>query len=238
MQGRSITVSPRLAAAASMLEGSHCVADIGCDHGKLAVYLLQHSICDRVVASDISEDSLNKARRIAERLIPDGRMICRVGDGFGAISPGECDSAAVLGMGGTVMARLLSEHAPNKLGIRLIVLQPMRAQADIRSYLHQSGYHVLYDRIVRERERFYQVFLTEYRGFVQSLPEGWPIGFYDIGYCSLVQHDDNLLPLCMRLLGGVRARLHTAAGTAGEQPLAEKEKCIMDVIRLIKEDRR
>lgn len=218
-----------------MLTGSRCVADIGCDHGQLSVYLLQHALCERVVASDISEGSLNKARRIAERLIPDGRMLCRVGDGFGAVSPGECDAAAVLGMGGTVMARLFEEHAPHALGIRRIVLQPMRAQADIRSYLHQSGYHVVLDRIVRERDRFYQVFLTQYQGSVQSLPEGWPTGFHDVGYCSLVQNDENLLPLCTHLLSCVRKRLCTAAGTAGEPALAEKEKCLMDVIRLIKE---
>ena len=37
------------------------VADIGCDHGKLALALLQNNICNHVDLIDISQDSLTKA---------------------------------------------------------------------------------------------------------------------------------------------------------------------------------
>ena len=66
MSDRFVHITPRLHAALEMLTGSDTVADIGCDHGRLTAALLQKQICKMVIASDISEPSLEKARRLIE----------------------------------------------------------------------------------------------------------------------------------------------------------------------------
>ena len=62
---KKIRLRPRLQAAADMINGSHRAADIGCDHGRLSVALLQQGRADRVIASDISAPSLQKATELA-----------------------------------------------------------------------------------------------------------------------------------------------------------------------------
>ena len=55
-----VHLRPRLSRALDMLRGSQTVADIGSDHGRLAVALLQPGAAERVIACDISAPSLEK----------------------------------------------------------------------------------------------------------------------------------------------------------------------------------
>ena len=50
-----IRLSPRLAAAAALLDGGGGFADIGTDHAYLPVYLIQSGKCERALACDVGE---------------------------------------------------------------------------------------------------------------------------------------------------------------------------------------
>ena len=76
-----VHLRPRLSRALDMLRGSQTVADIGSDHGRLAVALLQQGAAERVIACDISAPSLEKARALCSRCGRGGRMDIRVADG-------------------------------------------------------------------------------------------------------------------------------------------------------------
>ena len=52
-----VHLRPRLSRALDMLRGSQTVADIGSDHGRLAVALLQQGAAERVIACDIRAPS-------------------------------------------------------------------------------------------------------------------------------------------------------------------------------------
>ena len=95
-----VHLRPRLNRALDMLRGSQTVADIGSDHGRLAVALLQQGAAERVIACDISAPSLEKARALCGRCGLGGRMDFRVADGLGGLHPGEADALVMAGMGG------------------------------------------------------------------------------------------------------------------------------------------
>ena len=59
-----IALDPRLSMIARMVGACECCADIGCDHGRLGAFLLQSGQCRRVQLTDISEPSLDKAKRL------------------------------------------------------------------------------------------------------------------------------------------------------------------------------
>ena len=59
-----IRADKRLAAIGDCVEG-RCVADIGCDHGKLACGLVAEGRAERAIATDISAACLVKARELA-----------------------------------------------------------------------------------------------------------------------------------------------------------------------------
>ena len=185
-----IHLSARLSLALDMLAGAGTVADIGCDHGRLACALAQQDAAARVIAVDIAEAPLERARQLVSRTGLAGRVELRLGDGLTALLPGEADAICLLGMGGTLMARLLDEATEPFQGAKRIVFQPMRAAEDIRRYLYERGCHILEDRLVLDAGRIYQVFMAGPPSAEQHpLPPGWPADYHKLGYTAFMRRD-------------------------------------------------
>ena len=222
MRTRSVSVTPRLEAALDMLAGFDTVADIGCDHGRLTAALLQNQICRRIIASDVSGPSLDKARSLIEHIGLSDRVSFREGDGCSVLFPGECDAIALLGMGGTLMVRILEACPVPLAGAKAIVLQPMRAQDDIRRYLYNNHFHIVCDRVVLDHGRLYQVLKAVPGSAPESLPDGFPDDFYDVGYRAFADRDELLPALCRQQLAAHKKMLRTANGTEGEAIIRHK----------------
>lgn len=58
-----LPISKRLMACAAWVDPGQRVADIGTDHGYLAIYLLRSGRARRVLAADIAPQPLERARR-------------------------------------------------------------------------------------------------------------------------------------------------------------------------------
>ena len=200
------------------------VADIGCDHGRLCCALLQRDARARCIASDVSVPSLAKARSLARLTGLWERIDFRIGDGLSVLHDGEAEAVALLGMGGTLMARLLDACPTPLMGARLAVLQPMRAGEDIRRYLYARGYCVERDLVVADAGRLYEVFsvLPPAPGARDAWPEGFPVDCFSVGYRAFATREPLLEALVQRQLAQCELRLRTARGTPGEATLAEK----------------
>ena len=60
-------LSHRLAACCQFVRPGDRVADVGCDHGYLGIYLLQKNIAASVIASDVALQPLASARENARK---------------------------------------------------------------------------------------------------------------------------------------------------------------------------
>ena len=220
MNDRYVHLTPRLRCALSMLNGSGIVADIGCDHGRLTAALLQQHACEQVIAADISEPSLEKAKQLLFHIGLNDRVSFRLGNGLDVLDRSEnVDAIALLGMGGTLMVELLSRDTEKIKDHTALVLQPMRAQSDIREYLYRNAFRITHDRIVCERGRYYQIFRAEKGDGIQLWPYGFPNDFFEVGYQSFADADENLSPYCELQLSILNKQLRTAGGSPGESKL-------------------
>ena len=154
-----IALDPRLSMIARMVGACECCADIGCDHGRLGAFLLQSGQCRRVQLTDISEPSLDKARRLIHGLGLTDRVRFSVGDGLKALeeTPGVI---VVAGMGGTTIADILSDGRDRLAGARL-VLQPNVAAPQLRQALCRLGYAITDERIAQDGRRCYVIIQAE-----------------------------------------------------------------------------
>ncbi|MCL2670764.1 MAG: class I SAM-dependent methyltransferase [Clostridiales bacterium] len=207
-------LSPRLSTALALLAGAKTVADIGCDHGRLAVALAQGGAM--AVGVDISEPSLMKARRLVQLAGQADRVELRVGDGLSPLRTGEADAVCMMGMGGTLIAKLLATITPPLAGARFAVLQPQSSQEDLRRFLYENNYHISDDRVVRDGRRLYQIIKAEPRATRQGLPAGFPEACYTVGYMAVAQREPLLPELLARQRVLAERRLREATGTAGE----------------------
>jgi len=210
-------------------EGCRVAADIGCDHGRLGIALLQQGLCERVIAADIGEAPLDRARTLYARCGLTERAELRIGDGLGVLEPGEAEAVCICGMGGALMARILAAAPVPLMGAKVCVLQPMRGVEDIRRWLYENQYRIVTDRVIKDAGRYYQVF-SAVPGEQDSFPPGWPEGCFNLGHHAL---SDPLLPeLAQEMLAQHALRLKTAGGTRGENLLRKKAGWMERILEL------
>ena len=150
-----ISLDPRLSMIAGLVGKCERYADIGCDHGRLGAFMLQNGLCRKAVLTDISDASLNKARRLTAALGLSERADFRVGDGATALD-GPVDAAVIAGMGGSTIARIIREGRDRLAGARL-VLQPNVAAPELRGALSECGYRITDERVALDGRRCYVV---------------------------------------------------------------------------------
>ena len=226
-----IRLDDRLRCAFEMLRGSAAVADIGSDHGKLTAALLLDGCCRRVIAGDISPDCLQKTSEIIARYGLQDQAETRLGSGLSILSPGECDAAAILGMGGELMVELLTDSKAVAEAMDKLVLQPMSGIEELRQWLYEERWQVLSDKLVPLGKRWYQVLCVRKAQRPDPWPEGFPSGCWLVGYRSFVDREPGLKPYCREQLEKRRERLKKAAGTAGEEKLAREAGQLEQILK-------
>ena len=99
---RPIELTPRLLALARQVPEGARFADVGTDHARLPVWLLERGIIQNAIASDLREGPLEQARETARRHALTERLSFRLGDGLTPIRGEEADVCAIAGMGGII----------------------------------------------------------------------------------------------------------------------------------------
>lgn len=234
---RRIHLRPRLTAAAELLETLPervCIADVGCDHGRLSCGLLQRNLLWRCIAADVSAPSLEKARQLADFTGLSDRVDIRCGDGLSVLREGEADAVVLCGMGGELIVELL-EQAPFSLEtLQLAVFQPMRGVEELRAWLYEKGWHIEGDRVVRDAGRLYQVFSarpSKIDAPKQAWPEGFPKDCFSLGYKAFETGDDLFFELAQQQMQQIDQRLKTAHGTRGEAVLLHRRQQLEMILK-------
>lgn len=131
------------------------VADIGCDHGYVSIYLVESGIASRAIAMDVRKGPLSGALNNIHDFGFSDHIKTRLSDGLKALEPGEADAIIIAGMGGKLMMRILEEGDPVALGVHFGVLQPQSDFDEFRKYLRDKGYVILDEKIVFDDGKYY-----------------------------------------------------------------------------------
>lgn len=226
----------RLATALELLtindSSFESVADIGCDHGKLSLEILRSGAAKQVIASDISSASLSKARFLAVKHSLDSKLHCIISDGFSAYSNGEIQAAVICGMGGELIAKILDSRSDISHSLKRIIMQPMRGEAELRSYLYTHNFRIIAERVVFDAGRYYQLLCAE-PGTPSSLPNGWPSDYYQFGAAAFEAHEELFEPMLRRYLGIIERKLLNS--DTKPDALLFEEDSVKQILALISE---
>lgn len=193
---KRVRLTKRLASILDMVGDSECVADIGCDHGRLSVALLQATGAKRVIATDISEYSVRKAIKLRDKCNLSCSMEVCCADGFLREYSTPPDCAVIAGMGGILITDILSRGMSICRGLNKIIMQPMRGIAELRRFLHENGFQSLDERLVEDSGRIYQVLSFCFMGVREKFPEGFPDDYYEFGH-RMFYAQNSLLPIAL-----------------------------------------
>ena len=159
MYEKSISLDPRLKCIAEMVGKCDCYADIGCDHGRLGAFLLQHHWVQQAILSDISDQSLQKARALVRLVGVETDTCFAVCDGLDGIDR-NVNAIVIAGMGGETIADIL-ERGSERIGDARLILQANVAIPELRMRLCRMGFRITDERLVRDGRRFYVILQAE-----------------------------------------------------------------------------
>ena len=154
-------LSKRLLKVASLVEPAAFLADIGCDHGFLAISLVKSGKIKKAFCSDINEGPLKRASEHIKEFCLEDKISTCLSDGLLSIKDKyddyPFDTAVICGMGGLMGVKII--HEADEFFRRMNVFY-IQLQSDIelvRIYLKRSGYQILFEDMVLEDGKYYTV---------------------------------------------------------------------------------
>ena len=164
-------LSTRLQVIFDLVPKGARVADIGTDHAYLPIFLFLSGKCDKIIACDINENPLNKAK---ENIIKFGieNIETRLGDGLSAVKDGEADTVIIAGMGGDVISQILKNCNWLRKEKYTLLLQPMTSAEVLRSFLFENCFEIVSETPVTDQGKVYTVISARYSGKANTYPAG------------------------------------------------------------------
>lgn len=151
-----IPISDRLLACCRFVKPGDRVADIGCDHGYLGIYLLKNEIASHVIAADINEGPLNAAVFNSEKYGLRDRVQFFLSDGVRNI-PRDFDTLVCAGMGGDTMISILEAAPWLKCDQYRLILQCQSKRPELRRYLSENGWFIREESVLKDGKFLYTV---------------------------------------------------------------------------------
>ena len=151
----AVSLSKRLRMLADMVTPGNRVADVGCDHGFLSIYLVQSGICPAALAMDVRTGPLEAAKGHVAACGLGSYIEVRLSDGLSACGAGEADAVVCAGMGGRLMERILTEGMDRARQMRELILQPQSEIPQFRAFLREAGFAVVQEDAVFEEGKYY-----------------------------------------------------------------------------------
>ena len=140
--------SKRLLEISKFISKTDSVIDVGCDHAYLSIYLKKNKLCKNVIASDISSNALEYAKKNIKKYNVDIPLY--VSDGLKNINE-YYDTVIISGMGTNTILNILD--IPNKP--RKIVLCSNNEHYKLRKELNKMGYMLTSESIIYENKHYY-----------------------------------------------------------------------------------
>lgn len=148
----------RLQAVAKFVPQNSFVADIGTDHGYLPIALIKSGKCSHAIAGDVHEGPFFAAKRSVRDAGLTHKIDLRLGSGLEILKlEDKVDIATFSGMGGNLIAQLLSDCPDIVRSLKGLILQPQGGYTTLRKYLYEIDWHIQDEAIAKEDGRIYQI---------------------------------------------------------------------------------
>ena len=167
-----MNLDKRLSAAAAFVPRGARLADIGSDHAYLPIALCLDGRIECALASDINDGPVESAKANISANGLSGKVTAICADGLDGARSFAPDCITVLGMGGELIANILSRAQWIKDEKITLVLQPMTHPEVLAYFLAENGFGVIDEAIVCENgrtDRAYRIIKARYDGIKRDI---------------------------------------------------------------------
>lgn len=151
-------LSKRLECAASFVKKGSVVADIGCDHAYMSIYLVKNNISPFVYAADINDGPLEIAKNNINLYGQSTSIQVIKSDGLKNFDHSiHLDTVLICGMGGSLICDILKGEYITDNKVNELVLSPQSDVFRVRHFLHDNGYTIDDEKMIFEDGKYYTI---------------------------------------------------------------------------------
>ncbi len=220
-------LSDRLQKIADFVPRNTIVGDIGTDHGYIPIYLRENGISKIVIATDISQSSLNKIIESVNEVDHIDHIDIRLGDGLEPIKPFEIDTVVMAGMGGLLICDILDKDKEKRDSITHFILQPNVASKELRKYLYDNNFEIIDEVLAKEEDRFYEIIYAK-KGKAYVTEDI----YYEIGEKLIINRDPLLEEFIKNRIGTIEQILRELEGKNTDKAQERYQQLSKKVIEL------
>ena len=150
----------RLLDIIGLIDKNKRVIDIGTDHGLVPLYLAKNGISKEILATDISEKSLDKLK---SALTPELEKIIstKVTDGFKGIDRKDNQVAVIAGMGSNTIIDIIDQSLDFAYNLDYMVLASNINTEKLRKYLNNKNFDIVSDFLTYDNGKYYDIIKTK-----------------------------------------------------------------------------
>lgn len=148
-------LSERLTHVLHMVHTCTGAADVGCDHGYIAIHLILSGRAERVIAMDVNSGPLKRAEQHIRKYGLTEQIETRLSDGMEALCGGEAESVICAGMGGKLVCGILERSLPLAKNMKQLILQPQSEIHIVRAWLREHDFAIAAEDMVFEDGKYY-----------------------------------------------------------------------------------
>lgn len=215
-----VQLSKRLQAVVNLISRGAKVADVGCDHAYVSIYMVEKNLASKVIAMDVNKGPLERARENIKRCHFENQIETRLSDGLQELKPGEADTLLIAGMGGALMQRILTGKMEVLEQVSELILQPQSEIREMRIFLEKMGFSIIKEDMVIDDGKYY-VMIKAKREEVPSKQEKEI--FYRYGKYLLKNHHPILKQYLQKEYGNLEQILQKLEGHLSSENEKRKE---------------
>lgn len=148
-----IKLSPRLLDITKHLDFTEKILDVGCDHGKLAIYLIQNNYYQTINISDNKQSALNYAINNINKYNLKAKIIYHLGEGIDFIDNLDIDTLVISGLGTNTIINILSHSNLNK--INKLIIQANNNHYLLRKKIIEYGFKLTNETVIKDNKHYY-----------------------------------------------------------------------------------
>ena len=150
-----VKLSKRLKIIHDMISNS-VVADIGSDHGKLMIALVESGKVQKGYAIENKEGPFERLRNNLIRYHVNDKITPLFSDGIKDITR-DVATIVIAGMGGSSIVNILKSHPEKLVRVQTIIIDAHNAVPLARKEICQMGFAIADEKIIKEEGIFYEI---------------------------------------------------------------------------------
>lgn len=159
----------RLETVASFINENDKLADIGCDHGYLAILALKKGV-RFLNLIDNKEGPLDSARNNLKIYENQAKIVYSLSSGVSMIEE-FVDTIAICGMGGELISSILDHDFEKIKKMKKIILQANSKIEFLRKYLNDNAFQICDEAIVMDNDKIYEIIICRFNANIDLYNE-------------------------------------------------------------------